>query len=123
VLIGSWATGLLPPGIPPPAVLSATLNMLVGDPWLTGLLTAGVLAAIMSSMDSQFLCLGTVFTNDIVVHRAGSKVYSDPQKLKIARSFIVVIVAVTYLLAMAVQNANVFDLAIWCFSGFAALFP
>lgn len=123
VLIGSWATGLLPPGIPPPAVLSATLNMLVGDPWLTGLLTAGVLAAIMSSMDSQFLCLGTVFTNDIVVHRAGSKVYSDPQKLKIARSFIVVIVALTYLLAMAVQNANVFDLAIWCFSGFAALFP
>jgi len=123
VLIGSWATGLLPPGIPPPAVLSATLNMLVGDPWLTGLLTAGVLAAIMSSMDSQFLCLGTVFTNDIVVHRAGSKVYSDPQKLKIARSFIVIIVAVTYLLAMAVQNANVFDLAIWCFSGFAALFP
>ena len=123
VLIGSWATGLLPPGIPPPAVLSATLNMLVGDPWLTGLLTAGVLAAIMSSMDSQFLCLGTVFTNDIVVHRAGGKAYSDPQKLKIARSFIVVIVAVTYLLAMAVQNANVFDLAIWCFSGFAALFP
>ena len=123
VLIGSWATGLLPPGIPPPAVLSATLNMLVGDPWLTGLLTAGVLAAIMSSMDSQFLCLGTVFTNDIVVHRAGSKAYSDPQKLKIARSFIVVIVAVTYLLAMAVKNANVFDLAIWCFSGFAALFP
>ena len=123
VLIGSWATGLLPPGIPPPAVLSATLNMLVGDPWLTGLLTAGVLAAIMSSMDSQFLCLGTVFTNDIVVHRAGSKVYSDSQKLKIARSFIVIIVAVTYLLAMAVQNANVFDLAIWCFSGFAALFP
>jgi len=123
VLIGSWATGLLPPGIPPPAVLSATLNMLVGDPWLTGLLTAGVLAAIMSSMDSQFLCLGTVFTNDIVVHRAGSKVYSDPQKLKIARSFIVIIVAVTYLLAMAVKNANVFDLAIWCFSGFSALFP
>ena len=123
VLIGSWATGLLPPGIPPPAVLSATLNMLVGDPWLTGLLTAGVLAAIMSSMDSQFLCLGTVFTNDIVVHRAGSKAYSDPQKLKIARSFIVVIVAVTYLLAMSVKNANVFDLAIWCFSGFAALFP
>ena len=24
---------------------------------------------------------------------------------------------------MLVKNANVFDLAIWCFSGFAALFP
>ncbi len=123
VLIGSWASGLLPPGIPPPAVLSAMLDLLVGDPLLTGLLTAGVLAAIMSSLDSQFLCLGTVFTNDIVVHRAGEDTYSDGQKLKIARSFIVGIVGITYLLAMAVKNANVFDLAIWCFSGFAALFP
>jgi len=123
VLIGSWASGLLPPGIPPPAVLSTTLKLLVGDPWLTGLLTAGVLAAIMSSLDSQFLCLGTVFTNDIVMHKAGDKAYTDKQKLKIARMFIVGIVTVTYVLAMLVKNANVFDLAIWCFSGFAALFP
>ena len=123
VLIGSWASGLLAPGIPPPAVLSAMLNLLVGDPLLTGLLTAGVLAAIMSSLDSQFLCLGTIFTNDIVVYRAGENKLSDFQKLRIARLFIVIIVALTYLLAMALKNANVFDLAIWCFSGFAALFP
>ena len=123
VLIGSWASGLLPPGIPPPAVLSSTLNLLVGDPILTGLLTAGVLAAIMSSLDSQFLCLGTVFTNDIVMHKADEEKYSDQQKLKIARWFIVGIVSITYALAMLVKNANVFDLAIWCFSGFAALFP
>ena len=123
VLIGSWASGLLAPGIPPPAVLSAMLNLLVGDPMLTGLLTAGVLAAIMSSLDSQFLCLGTIFTNDIVVFRAGENKLSDSQKLRIARLFIVIIVALTYLLAMALKNANVFDLAIWCFSGFSALFP
>jgi SSS family solute:Na+ symporter len=77
----------------------------------------------MSSLDSQFLCLGTIFTNDIVVHKVGETTFTDRQKLKIARWFIVVIVALTYLLAMAVKNANVFDLAIWCFSGFAALFP
>jgi SSS family solute:Na+ symporter len=123
VLIGSWASGLLPPGIPPPAVLSAMLDLLVGDPMLTGLLTAGVLAAIMSSLDSQFLCLGTIFTNDIMVFRAGENKLSDSQKLRVARLFIVIIVALTYLLAMALKNANVFDLAIWCFSGFSALFP
>ena len=33
------------------------------------------------------------------------------------------IVALTYGLAMLAKNANVFDLAIWCFSGFSALFP
>lgn len=123
VLVGAWASGVLPPGIPPPAVLSAMLNLLVGDPVLIGLLTAGVLAAIMSSLDSQFLCLGTIFTNDIVIHRAREKKYSDKQIIFIARCFIVVIVAVTYGLAMLAKNANVFDLAIWCFSGFSALFP
>lgn len=123
VLVGAWASGVLPPGIPPPAVLSAMLNLLVGDPVLIGLLTAGVLAAIMSSLDSQFLCLGTIFTNDIVIHRAGKNKYSDKQIIFIARCFIVVIVAVTYGLAMLAKNANVFDLAIWCFSGFSALFP
>jgi len=123
VLVGTWASGVLPPGIPPPAVLSAMLNLLVGDPILTGLLTAGVLAAIMSSLDSQFLCLGTIFTNDIVVHRAGKNKYTDKQIIMIARIFIVVIVALTYVLAMWAKNANVFDLAVWCFSGFSALFP
>jgi solute:Na+ symporter, SSS family len=123
VLIGAWASGLLPPGIPPPAVLSAMLKLLVGDPILTGLLTAGVLAAIMSSLDSQFLCMGTIFTNDIVLHRAGTEKYSDKQIIFIARAFIVGIVVLTYALAMLAKDANVFDLAIWCFSGFAALFP
>ena len=123
VLVGAWASGVLPPGIPPPAVLSAMLNLLVGDPVLIGLLTAGVLAAIMSSLDSQFLCLGTIFTNDIVIHRAGADKYSDKQIIFIARCFIVAIVALTYGLAMLAKNANVFDLAIWCFSGFSALFP
>tara|TARA_B100000925_G_C21952471_1_gene449612 strand:- start:28 stop:1170 length:1143 start_codon:yes stop_codon:yes gene_type:complete len=123
VLVGAWASGVLPPGIPPPAVLSAMLNLLVGDPVLIGLLTAGVLAAIMSSLDSQFLCLGTIFTNDIVVHRAGKEKYSDKQIIRIARAFIISIVALTYGLAMLAKDANVFDLAIWCFSGFSALFP
>lgn len=123
VLIGAWASGILPPGLPPAAVLSNMLATLISNPVLTGLLTAGVLAAIMSSLDSQFLCLGTIFTNDIVLHKAGKDKYSDEQIVKIARLFIIAIVALTYALAMALKDANVFDLAVWCFSGFGALFP
>ena len=123
VLIGAWASGVLPAGIPSAAVLSNMLATLIDNQILTGLLTAGVLAAIMSSLDSQFLCLGTMFTNDIVLHKASKDKYTDQQIVKIARTFIVVIVALTYALAMALKNANVFDLAVWCFSGFGALFP
>lgn len=123
VLIGAWASGVLPAGMPSAAVLSNMLATLIDNQVLTGLLTAGVLAAIMSSLDSQFLCLGTMFTNDIILHKADKDKYTDQQIVKIARIFIVVIVALTYALAMALKSANVFDLAVWCFSGFGALFP
>jgi solute:Na+ symporter, SSS family len=40
----------------------------------------------------------------------------------IARSFIVAIVAVTYLLSL-LEPRGVFTLGVWCFSGFTGLFP
>ncbi len=132
VLIGIWASGVLP--VLPPDRISATLGAMVstmiGDPVIVGLVGAGVLAAIMSSLDSQFLCLGTIFTNDIVLHRARRRDgdtarYDERRIVWIARAFIVAIVALTYGLSMWADKAgaNVFDLAVWCFSGFSALFP
>ena len=81
----------------------------VGNPILTGLLTAGVLAAIMS-LDSQFLAWARYLPMTLWSQGRGNKL-SDSQKLRIARLFIVIIVALTYLLAMALKNA-MFDLAI-----------
>jgi len=125
VLIGVWATGLLPPGLPSSSVLPVMLKILVANPVLSGLMTAGIMAAIMSSLDSQFLCLGTIFTNDIFLHKAPKDKYSDKQIVMISRVFIILIVALTYGCAMIAlrNNVNIFDLAIWCFSGFSSLFP
>jgi SSS family solute:Na+ symporter len=124
VLIGIWASGIeLPPAIAgnPNAVLpflvKAKTNALLG-----GLLAAGILAAIMSSLDSQFLCLGTIFTNDVVGHYLGRDRFSDRQQVVIARCFIVAIVFVTYLLSLQGYR-SVFALGVWCFTGFASLFP
>ena len=124
VLIGIWATGILPPLDPTKVsgVLGQMVARLVSSPILSGFLIAGILAAIMSSLDSQFLCLGTMFTNDIVIHKLGSGKLSDRQVILIARGFVVGIVTLTYLLSL-VAPQNVFDLAVWCFSGFGALFP
>ena len=122
VLIGVWATRIFPSGIPSGAILAKTVGVLVKDPIIVGLVTAGILAAIMSSLDSQFLCLGTMFTNDIVLHNS-KKEYTDKQILSMARGFIIAIVIVTYIAALLLYERSVFDLAIWCFSGFAALTP
>ena len=127
VLIGVWAAGYLgplDPGQSPNSVLGRMVWQLVHSPVLTGLVGAGVLAAIMSSLDSQFMCLGTMFTNDIVMKKYGADRFTDRQKIWIARGFILFVVGSTYLLAIALQDsAHVFDLGVWCFSGFAGLFP
>ncbi|NNC89294.1 MAG: sodium:solute symporter family protein [Akkermansiaceae bacterium] len=122
VLIGVWATGVLPEDAISGAVLAKMVGILVKDPVIVGLVTAGILAAIMSSLDSQFLCLGTIFTNDIVLHNS-RKDFTDRQILLMARGFVVGIVALTYILSLVLFKKNVFDLAVWCFSGFAALTP
>jgi SSS family solute:Na+ symporter len=129
VLIGVWATVALmpdgslvvPPGSPPNTELALMVEKLT-TPLLGGLLGAGILAAIMSSLDSQFLCLGTMFTNDIVVHYLGKDRFDDQRRILIARAFVVGIVAVTYLLSLA-EPRQVFPLGVWCFSGFSGLFP
>jgi SSS family solute:Na+ symporter len=124
VLIGAWATTSLagvPEGLHPNAVLSFLVKSKAG-PVLGGLLTAGILAAIMSSLDSQFLCLGTMFTTDIVLHYRRGKPLSEMHQVLLARGFIVAIVAVTFLLSLWNQP-RVFPLGVWCFAGFTGLFP
>ena len=133
ILIGIWGAGLyaegslivpkLPNGAPNAnAVLSMMVNKYMADPVLIGLFSAGVLAAIMSSLDSQFVCVGSMFTNDFVVPMFGKKRFSDRQKVWLGRGFIVFIVVITYVISIF-KPMSVFNLGIWCFSGFSALFP
>ena len=127
ILIGIWAAAMVASGdLRAPsnsnAVLGLMVNRYVDSNLLTGLLGAGVLAAIMSSLDSQFVCIGSMFTNDIVIPLAGRDRFTDRQKLWLGRGFVIAVVAVTY--TVSIYNpAHVFDLGVWCFTGFAALFP
>jgi len=129
VLLGVWATAavmpdgspIVPPGAPPNTELAIMVDKLT-TPFLSGLLGAGILAAIMSSLDSQFFCIGTMFTQDIVVHHFGREKFSDRQLVFLARCFIVGVVGVTYILSLF-EPRTVFALGVWCFTGFASLFP
>ena len=88
---------------------------------MSGVVTAGILAAIMSSLDSQFMCLGTMFTNDIAIRGRKNEV-DDAHTLRLARRFVAAIVLATYLLSL-VSTRGIFELGVWCFSGFSGLFP
>lgn len=122
VLLGMWAAGVLDlEATKPNAVLGIMVKRYSG-PVLAGLIGAGVLAAIMSSMDSQFLCLSSLFTNDIVATYWRHGEMSDRQRILLGRGFVVLIVAVSYVLGWK-NPQSVFDLGVWCFTGFAGLFP
>lgn len=126
VLIGVWAASdlvTLPQAVAenPNRVLVFLVKSKAG-PVLGGFLAAGVLAAIMSSLDSQFLCLGTIFSTDVLNYFFGRDRFTDRQQVWIARGFIVAIVAVTYWLSLY-EPPSVFALGVWCFTGFASLFP
>ncbi|TVQ03866.1 MAG: sodium:solute symporter family protein, partial [Planctomycetaceae bacterium] len=143
VLLGVWATTPLlaeavesvwmargldgpPPAIPgnPNYILPFMVKTLT-PPLLGGFLAAGILAAIMSSLDSQFLCLGTIFNNDIVMHYRGEDRVSQSQQVVWTRGFVIGIVSICYAIYLLTEAnaASVFALGIWCFSGFTALFP
>ncbi len=128
VMIGVWATAAaLPDGslvVPldhAPNTELATMVEALTEPLIGGLLGAGILAAIMSSLDSQFLALGSIFANDVVAPLRHGTI-SDRSRLALGRGFVVAVVAVTYLLSLGEPRA-VFAMGIWCFSGFTGLFP
>ncbi len=129
VLIGVWSATavyngvpVIPPGLDNPNKVLAIVVTKLTNPYLAGLLTVGILAAIMSSLDSQFLCIGSMFTHDVVLHYWGEERFSDRARILLGRTFVVVIVLVSYLLSLA-EPRSVFILGVWCFSGFSGLFP
>ena len=112
------------PGLKGPAANSVLVKMIdMHAPGvLAGLLAAGVFAAIMSSLDSQVLSISNMFTQDVVRHYRKGDEMSDKDQVLWGRLFVFAIFAVTYALSL-VSARSIFSLAIWSFTGFAALFP
>ena len=117
------------PGLKGPEANSVLVQMIQrhAPGVLAGLLGAGVFAAIMSSLDSQSLSIGSMFTHDIIRHyRArfdtAKDGLSEKGQVLVGRLFVFGILSLTYLLSL-VLNRSIFKLAVWSFTGFASLFP
>jgi SSS family solute:Na+ symporter len=123
VLLGVMGRAEIP-GLQGPAANAILVKMihLHAPEVVAGLLAAGVFAAVMSSLDSQVLSLGTMFTQDVVRHYGFHDRMSERQQVLAGRLFVVGILLVTFLLSL-VGDRSIFRLGIWSFTGFAALFP
>jgi len=90
--------------------------------WLTALLGAAVMAAVMAS-DSQILALSTMFTEDVFAFYAGTTRARDALQVQTGRLFVVLVTLVAYIVAL-VAPQSIFDIATqYAFAGYAALTP
>ena len=90
--------------------------------WLTALLGAAVMAAVMAS-DSQILALSTMFTEDVFAFYAGTTRARDALQVQTGRVFVVLVTLVAYIVALAAPQ-SIFDIATqYAFAGYAALTP
>ena len=87
---------------------------------LAGIILAGVLAATMSTADSQMLAAASSVSENIIVEFMGKKI-DDKKKLLIARIAIVIIAILGVVFAMD-PNSSVFRIVSFAWAGFGGAF-
>jgi len=97
-----------------------TLSQLVFDPWIAGFLLAAILAAIMSTVDSQLLVSSSVLTRDIyqVFIR---KEATENELVWVGRATVIAIAIIAGALSMN-RDSSVLSLVSYAWAGFGAAF-
>ncbi|WP_205325916.1 sodium/proline symporter PutP [Glycomyces sp. YM15] len=88
-------------------------------PWIAGILLAAVLAAVMSTADSQLLVASTAVTEDFY-RRYLRREAGDGELVWIGRGAVVVVAVIAYFLAL--QGGTVLDIVAFAWAGFGAAF-
>ena len=120
VALGAIGRIDFPPPLDGPILVKLILSNAGG--LLAGCLAAGVFAAIMSSLDSQSLALGTMFTQDIVRHYGFHDKLSEERQVLFGRVFVVAFLVLAFLCSL-VTTQSIFALGVWSLTGFAGLLP
>lgn len=97
-----------------------TLSQLLFNPWIAGFLLAAILAAIMSTIDSQLLVSSSVLTRDIY-HVLLRKEASNRELVWVGRATVIAIALIAWYLSTD-QNSSVLKLVAYAWAGFGAAF-
>lgn len=123
-MLGAALAGLLGVGMLPGLGDSETVFMLLVQtlfhPLIAGILVAAILAAIMSTADSQLLVSASTLVEDGYRHFAG-KSQDAPELLVMSRAIVAAIALVAMLIALN-PEAKVLELVGYAWAGFGAAF-
>jgi len=97
-----------------------TLSQLIFNPWIAGFLLAAILAAIMSTIDSQLLVSSSVLTRDIY-HALLRKDASNKELVWVGRATVIIIAIIAWYISTD-ENSSVLQLVSYAWAGFGAAF-
>ncbi len=97
-----------------------TLSQLLFNPWIAGFLLAAILAAIMSTIDSQLLVSSSVLTRDIY-HALVRKEASNKELVWIGRATVIIIAVIAWYISSD-KDSSVLKLVAYAWAGFGAAF-
>jgi len=97
-----------------------TLSQLVFNPWIAGFFLAAILAAIMSTVDSQLLVSSSVLTRDIY-HAILRKDASDKELVWVGRGTVIAIALIAWYISTD-EYSSVLKLVSYAWAGFGAAF-
>lgn len=117
VMLGFWGIAQVPDLANPDFILPTMVSEFL-PVWVIGFALAGILAALMSSLDGQVLTLSTFFTEDLV--RPFFDV-DEAREIYYTRAFLIAIFVAAYIGAMVTKDSIV-DTATFAFSGYALMF-
>ena len=126
VLSGSVLTGLAGMAyfVDEPLANSETVFIVLSqslfNPWIAGVITAAILSAIMSTIDSQLLVSSSVISEDL--YRVYLRPQASEKELLWISRLAVVGIAVVALIIASDRNSRVLDLVSYAWAGFGASF-
>jgi SSS family solute:Na+ symporter len=118
--LGMWGRPVVPglEGAASDAILPTLLAQYT-PVWVTGVLGAAVVAAMMSTMDSQLLSVTTIVMRDFL-YRTKLRLSSEDSLVRLSRGLMIAITAAAYALAL-VNPYAVIAVVEFAFAGFACL--
>ena len=126
VLFGSVATGLA--GIAyfadnpleNPETVFIALSQQLFNPWVAGIITAAILSAIMSTVDSQLLVSSSVISEDF--YRVFVRPQASEKELLMVSRGAVIAIALLAMVIASDRESRVLDLVSYAWAGFGAAF-
>ena len=126
VFFGSVSTGLagityfVGQPLANPETVFIILSQSLFNPWIAGIITAAILSAIMSTIDSQLLVSSSVISEDF--YRVFVRSKASEKELLLVSRIAVVVIALLALVIASDRNSRVLELVSYAWAGFGAAF-